>query len=188
VTIQFFHVIADPAATARWFLRAPTTSEGKELDARMFITGDRVDVSGPLRIFPRRLGEVVDFNFCDFDMVVTPADVNAELEKRVGSAIQRIPVDVEGSVRRFEILNVCRRIQCLDETRSQTMKWGEEDGRPDKVGQYRMVLELKIDVSAAAGQGIFRVAEWPMALIISSEIKELFEQRRLSGVVYVPVY
>ena len=52
----------------------------------------------------RQTGDHVDFNFADFDMVVTPADVNVEIAKIVGSAIQRIPVTVEGTRRAFEIL------------------------------------------------------------------------------------
>ena len=128
-------------------------------------------------------GTRVGFNFAAFDMLISPAVVNEKLEELVGPAIQRIPV-VVGEDQSFEILNVCERVACLDDSRSQVMRWTASDGRPDKVGQYRMVIGLKIDGSRVEGRQIFRVAGWGIALIVSDDVKRLLEKCGLSGVVY----
>lgn len=42
-------------------------------------------------------------------------------------------------------------------------------------------FESRID---GIGVHIFRLAEWPIALIVSQEVKRLFESRHLSGLKY----
>jgi hypothetical protein len=103
------------------------------------------------------------------------------LEALAGPAIQRVPVTVEGQGAEFEILNVCELVQCVDERRSLLTKWTAADGRPEKVGQFRMIAKLKINPAAASGHHIFRVAGWPIALIASEEVKKLLEARDVSG-------
>jgi hypothetical protein len=183
---SFYRLLADPAATSRRFLKAPLDPSGNEVDPRLFTQGRAVDLQPLLKLPLRRHGDVVDFNFCDFDMVVSPTDFNAELEALVGLAIQRFPVVIdEGG--EFEILNVCDLVPCVDESRSLYTKWIDADGRPDKSGQFRTIIELKITPAAARGHHIFRVAEWPITLVVSDLVKRLFEAKNLSGVKYEPV-
>jgi hypothetical protein len=177
----FYRLLADPAATSRWYLKSPLDPAGDEVDPRLFTQGTPVGSLPPLSLPLRRAGDELDFNFCDFDMVVTPSAFNAELETLVGSVIQRIPVIVDGRSDWFEILNICELVKCVDEARSVLTKWTAADGRPDKIGQYRMIVELKIDPAAAQDHQIFRIADWPIALIVSEKVKSLLEVRKVSG-------
>lgn len=181
---KFYRVDADPAATSRWYLKAPLDPSGNEVDPRLFTQGTAVASMPPLSLPLRHPGQEVGFNFCDFDMVVTPAGVNAELRRLVGPAIQQIPVSVNGRQDQFEILNVCSLVPCVDGARSLFTKWTDADGRPDKTGKFRMIVELKIHPAAAERHHILRVAEWPIALIVSESVKRLFENRNLSGITY----
>lgn len=182
---KFFRVIADPKATSRWYLRAPIDPSGQILDPRTFTQGRRVDSQPQHLTIPlRRGGEPIDFNFCDFDMVVTPARLNAKLEALVGSEIQRVPVSVVGCDSKYEILNVCQLASCFDQSRSSFIQWSEDDGRPEKVGAIRMVTKLRIDPVEVGSRHIFRVDRWPIALILSEEVKLLFETDHVSGVAY----
>jgi len=181
---KFYRLLADPIATSRWYLKCPIDPSGVEVDPCLFTQGVPVGSQPALRLPLRRNGDEVGFNFCDFDMVVTPAKVNAGLELLVGPAIQRIPVTIHGKTAEYEILNVCELISCVDESRSSFTKWTDADGRPEKVGQLRMVVGLKIDPSLVGNHHIFRVRGWPIALIASQEVKSLFESRNLSGVKY----
>jgi hypothetical protein len=166
-------------------LGPPYDPAGNEVDPRIFTKGAPVSVQPPLTIPVRELGDKVDFNFCAFDMVVTPRAFNVELEKLVGSAIQRIPVTVEGEGDRFEILNICESVQCLDELRTgEIIRWTVEDGRPDRIGDYHIIRGLRIDPAAAQGHHIFRVAGWSLALIVSEEVKRFFEAWNISGLEY----
>lgn len=181
---NFYRLLADPTATSRWYLKSPIDPSGNEVDPRSFTQGVPVGSQPSLRLPLRRSGDEVGFNLCDFDMVVTPASINAELEALVGPAIQRVPVKVEAPSAEYEILNVCELVSCFDESRSLFTKWTDTDGRPEKVGQLRMVIKLKIDPLLADGHHLFRVAGWPIALIASQEVKRLFESMNLSGLKY----
>jgi hypothetical protein len=184
---KFYRLIADPAATSRWYLKSPIDPSGNEVDPRLFTQGVPVGSQPALRLPLRRKGDEVGFNFCDFDMVVTPATVNAELEALAGRAIQRIPVRIDATTTQYEILNVCELVPCFDESRSLFTKWTDADGRPERVGQLRMVAKLKIDPSRADRHHLFRLAGWPIALIASQEVKSLFESRNMSGLKYEQV-
>jgi len=183
-TGKFYRLLADPSATSRWYLKAPMDPSGNEVDPRTFTQGVVVRSFPPLIIPLRRSGEAVDFNFCDFDMIVTPAKLNAKLNELVGPAVQRIPATVNARGDQFEILNVCELVDCIDEAKSEFSKWMKTDGRPDKVGEFRMILKLRIDPTAAAGHHIFRVGGWPIALVASEQVKNLFEANRVTGLKY----
>lgn len=181
---KFYRVLADPAARSRWYMKSPFDPAGHEVDPRQFAQGLRVAPQPPLTLALRQHGAEVSFNFCDFDMVVTPAQLNAELEALAGAAIQRIPVTFQSRRNDFEILNVCDLVHCIDESKSLLTKWTLADGRPDKTGQFRMIAKLKINATLARGHHIFRIAGWPIALIVSGQVKDLLEARKTSGVVY----
>lgn len=70
------------------------------------------------------------------------------------------------------------------EANSEFMKWTKEDGRPEKVGEYRMFTKLSLDPKKATGHKIFRVQGWQIALIVEEEVKESLEQRKASGIVF----
>ena len=49
-------------------------------------------------------------------------------------------------------------------------KWTLDDHRPDKVGQYRMIVKLVIDSARTGDASIFRVSGWRVAVIVSSQL------------------
>ena len=75
----------------------------------------------------------------------------------------------------------------MDETRSEIMRWKHEDGRPDKVGRYRMVGNLTIDPTRVRNRHIFRIDDWEIALIVSERLKIALEAIPELGVVFSPV-
>lgn len=178
---QYYELMADPEEKSRWYLKSPLDPNGNEVDPRIFTQGTEVARQPELRLPIRRPGREVDLNLCDFDMVVTPRSLNEELEKIVGNSIQRIAIKVDGHGDEYEILNVCRLVSCVDESKSLLTKWAVDDGRPDKVGQYRMIVDLFIDTTAVEGNHIFRVSGWPIAVIVSEEVKRFLERRGTTG-------
>lgn len=172
---------------SRWFLSSPVLPDGTEIDPRVFTSGVRQDVPGGLLIPLRRRGSIVAFNFCDFDMIVSLAQVNQRLQEETSAIIQRIPVTVEGAAVDFEILNVCQSIRCFDSTRSTFQRWLPGDGRPDRTGSLRMVVELRIDRAAAGNADLFRLAEWPVAIVASERAKSVLEAAGASGLAFKSV-
>jgi hypothetical protein len=94
----FYRLHADPARVPRWYLGSPIDPLGNELDPRLFTDGTAVAAQPFLTLPIGQYGAPVDFNFRDFDTIVTPIRVNAALEALVDSAIARIPVAVDASV------------------------------------------------------------------------------------------
>lgn len=184
---QFYRVLADPKVTIRWYLKAPLTSNGQEVDSRVFTIGKMYDGEKKLKLPLRRKGKPIDFNFGDFDMIVTPKRLNDTLQALTGAAIQRIPVEIETSNESYEILNVLDTVECISVERSEFTKWGPEDGRPDKVGQFRMITKLFIEPEKANAHKIFRLLEWKIALIVSDSVKNLLEEQKVTGVVFQEV-
>lgn len=182
---DYYQLLDDMAFPRRWFLKAPVGPEDREIDPRLFTAGRRLDVAGPLRIPLRRPGEALDFTLADFDMPVLRADFADALAEAAGDDFQRIPVTVQGSDGRFDVLNVLPLVRCLDEERSGVSYWTEADGRPDKVGQYRMVADLRVRPEAVGPHRIFRVEGWKVALIVAEPVKRILEQAR--GAVFRPV-
>lgn len=68
------------------------------------------------------------------------------------------------------------------------MKWTEEDDRPDKLGDYRQVINLTLSPELIPpGIDIFRVAGWTVALIVSETVKLAMEATGCAGAVFEPV-
>jgi hypothetical protein len=172
---------------SRWFLGSPVSPDGTEIDPRIFTSGVRQDVPGGLLVPLRRHGSPVAFNFCDFDMIVSLAQVNQRLQEETSAVIQRVPVTVEGATANYEILNVCQSIPCFDSNRSTFQRWLPGDGRPDRTGALRMVLELRIDRAAAGSADLFQVAEWPVALVASERAKSVLVAAGASGLAFESV-
>ncbi|WP_340680469.1 DUF1629 domain-containing protein [Paraglaciecola sp.] len=181
---RYYRVLADPKSSTRWFLKSPIKPDGREIDPRLFTCGKPYGVETQLNLPLRRPGIPYIFNFCDFDMVVVSKHLNEELEQIVGSAIQRIPILVEGTNELFEILNVVDSIPSIDQERSEYLIWQEKDGRPEKVGQYRMFTKFIVDKAKVSGHKIFRPTEWPISLIVDDDIKMVIEQYGKAGVVF----
>lgn len=184
---RYFRIQADRNAYERWFLRSPINTHGEELDPRTFTRSSICPALGPLILPLRRDGRPVDFNFGDFDMPVVKTDIIEKLEDVLNLQLQRIPVHIPESVDKFDILNVLDQVDCIDAVKSVYTRWEASDGRPERLGEYRMIIDLKIDPKFAHGRHIFRLKGWAMALIVSEQMKQALEALRVSGIEYDPV-
>src|SRR5579864_2474205 len=183
--MRFYSIEDDLSLEGRWFLQGPVTPSGLEVDPRRFITAEPFSTNGSLRIPLRYKGTPLGFTFADFDMPVVSSKVGQLISSVCGADVQRFPANVDGSAEHFEILNVLCKRPCLDEARSRSItKWTENDGRPDKVGQLRMVIGLRIDPTAVANHHAFRIDGWEIALIASERLKTLLEKHMVSGITF----
>jgi len=180
--VSHYRILADPNAIDRWHLAAPLDKRGEEVDARIFTCSERYEGPSPLVIPQRRAGRPQNFNFADFDMPVVTPEICRSLASVAGEAVQCIPVIVDPSLERFEILNVLDLVECVDEERSEITKWTEDDGRPDKIGHYRMITKLVLNEKKISDHRIFRVAGWEVALIVDENIKLSLERKKVSGI------
>lgn len=182
-----YRILDDFSIEDRWHLRAPETEDGRELDARDFLSSHRYDGPTPLHVRLRRTGAPQHFTFGDFDMPVVSNEVRDALAGNSQDGVQFIPTEIEGTSKTYWILNVLQCRKCVDEQRSEFMRWTPEDGRPDKVGQYRMFARLIVNEEATFGAPIFRIDGWRTALIVSEAVKRALEKGGYRGIRFEPV-
>jgi hypothetical protein len=149
----------------RWYLASPTTSHGEYIDPRLFTQGKRIDMADGLYLAKRREGKPLDFTLADFDMPVVSDRLAALLLQHAKHHIQFIPVSVHGESSRYQILNVCANVSCIAEPETVVTRWGPDDGRPDKIGQLRMVISPVMTADEYDGQAIFRATGWQIMLL-----------------------
>lgn len=154
-----FHRFGSPAVPEdRWYLASPYNPTGEEVDARLFTEGRPVDLPTNLYITKRRCGRALDFTLADFDMPVVSAALASMLLDLARDCIQLLPAQVEDEQGELFILNVARTVPCISDAHSGVVRWSPCDGGPDKVGQYRMVVNPMLSEANHSGEAIFRAA------------------------------
>lgn len=167
--------------TKRWYLKYPIDSAGHDVDARSFTYGKKYEGGSALHIPVRQEGVKVDFNMADFDMPVVNGRARRVFAEYAGDDIQFVPVQIEGLEDPFWIMNVLRENGRVDAERSEFTKWKADDGRPDKVDQYRMITRLKI-TSLGVEDHIFRLRGWKVALVVSDMLVAALEKSGVTGI------
>ncbi|MBN9360419.1 MULTISPECIES: DUF1629 domain-containing protein [unclassified Devosia] len=183
--MPFYRLGFDHTIQPQWFLSEPTDEAGQAIDARAFTEGRSYTGPRPRELAVLQQGLELDFSFGPFDMPVVRREIGATFESLCGLSVERFPVHIAG-VPGFEVLNVASALDCFDYANSVYTLWPEGGKRPEKAGELRMVLELRIDPERVGNAHLFRVDGWPIALIASSSLKERLEGTA-SGLTFAPV-
>jgi hypothetical protein len=185
--MTFFRIEHDVALKDRWYLTRPLAPDGsRNYDFWPLMSGNRIgEPEHPLRIDVREKGQPLAFTLAGFDVPVVEVGLAEAMQRVDSEAIQRVPASISSNSQGYEVLVVAREVECVDEARSKFTKWGTGDGRPDKVGQYRMFVHLAIDYSKVPkGSDIFRIAGWHVALVVSGRMRAAMEAKGCRGVVF----
>jgi hypothetical protein len=185
----FFRVYPDHAEYPdQWFMDEPRTADGEEIDARDFTEGVAYKGTAAAVLPVMQAGRQVAFSLSAFDMPVV-SEAAANVVRRIGRAedFELFPVKIRGAHGQHYILNVICRLECLDEARSEFTMWSQQDNDPQMMGNYKMISTIRIDPARAAGHHIFRIARWPLALLVSETLKEALEEIPDLGVVFESV-
>jgi len=98
-----------------------------------------------------------------------------------------IPVEAAGQTG-FAVLNCIRLLGCIDEERSEFIKWMPADHRADLAGQYRSVTRLVLNGHKIPPHAhLFRLEGWQVALMASEQLKHAMIQQGCFGAKFVPV-
>lgn len=179
---RYFELSDDVYVAGRWQLASPVDERGHEVDPWQFTKGYPVQLQGQLRVPLEVKGRPLGFTLAGMDTPVVHVEVASIFAELAPNDVQLLPVDVEGQSEQFRILVATKLIQCIDEQASEEVRhWKPEDGRPDKVGKYRVVVGMRIDSSKVGGAQVFRTWGWSIALIVSEDLKEALEQLGATG-------
>ncbi|HZH16043.1 MAG TPA: DUF1629 domain-containing protein [Archangium sp.] len=186
---KYFKLSQEVDDSGGWDLGNPTDSQGREVDNPwMFREGMAVPLPGRLKIPIGRPGRALDFTLAGFSIPVVHVKVASVFTELAPRDVQLLPVDIPDQPEQFRILVATRLIRCIDDEASEEVEyWTPEDGRPEKVGQYRDVYGMRIDPSKAGDAKVFRTWGWTIALIVSEELKEALERIGATGVKFKEV-
>jgi hypothetical protein len=181
---EFFKLSENVEVPGRWHLGTIRTTDGK---IPRFIAGIPFTGNHELDAEVSHPGRVLDFCLTSFAVPVATNALAREIQAIAGGDVQCVPVNIAGQSGMY-VLNAVRLVPCLDETRSEFIKWTERDHRADLAGQYRQVTKLAIDASAVPqGSHFFRIQGWSVALIVSKQIKDAMESVGCFGAEFTPV-
>jgi hypothetical protein len=184
---RYFRLVDDKSVPERWSLRNPLDAEGNRVAPWQFDAGRHLDIRSRLFFPMSDRGRPLDFTEAGFAIPVIHERVKTLLERLSTPEVQFVPAEVESRPEPYFVLNPTQLIPCLDEASCErVVRWGPEDGRPERIGEYRIVDGLRIDPTKVDGVRIFRIWGWPM-LIISGDIKETLEREAVTGTEFIEV-
>ncbi|MCY1029841.1 hypothetical protein OV207_00090 [Corallococcus sp. BB11-1] len=190
MTRRFFRLAIDVYVKGRWYLGEPTTLDGAELeDVWVFGYGHPMEFNERLRISLDRPGRPLDFDTAGVGQApVVNARVADVFRALAPHDVQLFPAEVEGQAEPYWLMNVVRTVRCIDDKASAEVQfYTPEDGRPDRVGEYRSVIGLRIDTSKVGDARVFRLWGWHPPIIVDEEIKSALERVGIVGGEFDPV-
>ncbi|MCY1018308.1 imm11 family protein [Pyxidicoccus sp. MSG2] len=187
-TNRYFRLTDDMRIRQRWHLRAPRNEQGLEVHHWQFFEGRRLEQQGTIRFPVRPTGQVLDFTLDSFATPVVHERVVDLFQHQRIQDVQFIPVQVEGHEGPYFILNTLRTIRCIDDARSKEVRYfTPEDEQPERVGEYRLVVGMRIDPTQVGDAHIFRPWGWNVALIVSEDLKDAMDAVGITGTKFEPV-
>ncbi|QDE72173.1 imm11 family protein [Myxococcus xanthus] len=187
---RYFKLTEDRQA-GNWDLGDPLDAQGHEVDDPWAYAAGRPIHSPSVRLTVPVEAPGKRLDFCTAGIGVTPvvhvkvASLFAELAP---GDVQLISVDLQGQPDQYLILVATQLIRCIDDHATrEVLYWKPEDERPEKLGQYRSVAGLRIDPTKVGGAKVFRTWGWPIALIVSEDLKVALEQSGATGMKFTPV-
>ncbi|MGE0143796.1 MAG: DUF1629 domain-containing protein [Planctomycetota bacterium] len=179
---RYFRLSDDVAIPNRWHLGAASLSDGTEPRLRAGIRFDSTEVP---RIPVTHAGRVLEFSLTSFAVPVATEKLSRAMSVVAGSDIQPIQVFI-GKQTDMLVLNVLRVVRCLDETRSEFLKWTKQDHRPDLAGQYRQITRLILDAASIPPDAhSFRIDGSLIEIVVSEQLKEAMESVGCLGATFI---
>lgn len=169
---KYFRLIDDMTVPKRWHLGAAELSDGSEPRLRVGLRLDSVEAPS---IPVTHTGRVLEFSLTSFAVPVATKKLADALCALAGSDVQCIPVSI-AEQKGMVVLNALRVLRCLDEARSEFVKWTRQDHRPDLAGQYRQITKLVLDAKAIPSDAqVFRIEGSLVELVVSERVKDVME-------------
>lgn len=194
--MQYYRLFFDPDLIGAWFLADVINEHQKILLSSHFTTAVFFDQTphGKLKVTQSVEGIPVDFRMTYLAIPIVSAALAQVIESVAPDAIQRIPVsivkeneDVIVAENGYEILNILVKVECVDLVSTHVLRYSELDEPPEKRGQIKALIHLKILPEKAQPHHIFLLEEWIVVAVISEVLKTKIEEQGFTGVLFIPV-
>ncbi|HYO60196.1 imm11 family protein [Archangium sp.] len=180
---RYFDLFENVSIPGRWHLDEPVDQQGQKLGTWLFRRGEPAHVEGRLRIPIYSPGKALDFSLlAGATIPVVHARVAAMFAEMAPDDVQLIPVEVEDQSEPYVLLNITRVVKCIDDEASDEVRYVKpEHNQPEKLGQYRSVIGMRIDPSKVGNAQMFRTWGWMVVIVVSEAIKESLERMGVTG-------
>ncbi|RYD69960.1 MAG: hypothetical protein EOP84_27500 [Verrucomicrobiaceae bacterium] len=181
---RFFSLTIDVYIKGRWYLGDPTDTQGKEIDdIWQFRRGRPIELREKLCIPVYRSGAPLDVDFAGVGLTpIVGARAASVFREMASDDVQLFPVEVVGEARPYHLLNVQHEIRCVDDAACRSVQhFTDDDVMPEKAGQYRSVIGLRIDKSKVGSARVFRLWGYSIPIIVDGEIKDALEASGTMG-------
>jgi hypothetical protein len=182
--MKYFQLRDDMGIPNRWYLGEIVSEDGTEPRLR---AGIPFSEGGMLRSSVHHGERVLDFCLTSFAVPVARRHIADAIGAVAGSDLQSIPLSIPGTAGMM-VLNATRVVRCLDESRSEFIKWTIQDHRSDLAGQYRQVTKLVVEPKSIPDNAhFFRIEGWLIALVLSEAVKSALTEAGCLGGQFVEV-
>lgn len=181
---RFFDLSLDVYVPGRWYFKTPARADGQPVeDPWVFTNGQGMESPGKLLIPLSRPGHPLDFTTAGVGLTPIVSERVARVFRDMAPEdVQLFPVDVEGQSTPYFLLNVARTVRCIDDAACEEVRrWTPEDGRPDRVGEYRVVAGLRIDPLKVGDARVFRPWGWSAPILVEASVKDALERTGIVG-------
>ena len=185
---EFYSVVFDDSLNDYTYFGEPMTENGDVIDWWHFSGSGRWEGTELLNVTANPIGKLYDISMAPGDVpYVTKRVVDLfNADKSLSDAVQFIPLRY--GVNTIYLMNILPLVECVDDEKTESiMRWQAEDDEPDKIGQYRQIIGLRVDPERLVGIDICRVQDWEVSIIVSQRVRMMLETHHVNGVVFWPV-
>jgi len=170
--LKYFSLLDDMTTADRWYLDGPSGPAGEWLSTAL-TSGSRYEGPTPLTCRVHHSGPPLELTMTQDDVPVLDERVAEIFDKHVGADAQLLPARASESTVKLWAVNVLAAPDCVDELRSaEVHRYTAEDGRPDRIGEYRQIGGLRIDPVRAGEHAILRPRGWWVTTIVGEPLAE----------------
>ncbi len=186
---RYFELNDDMSRPDRWLLGDPLDEKGKEVRALQFMSGEPTHVDGCLRVPVYHAGTSLDFTCVDTGgFPVVTEKVARVLAELAPGDVQLFPAQVQSRSETYFVVNVARRVKCIDEATSEEVQYGDpEENWPDELGYYQAVYGMRINPSQVGDAKVFRPWGYTGSLLVAGDVKEALERMGATGLRFTEV-
>ncbi|WNG19963.1 imm11 family protein [Cystobacter fuscus] len=189
MTKRYFELNDDMSLPDRWLLGDPLDEQEKEVRALLFMSGEPTRIDGRLRVPVYHAGTSLDFTCVDTGgFPVVTEKVARVLAELAPGDVQLFPAEVESRLDLYFVVNVARRVKCIDDDRCAEVRYGDpEDNWPDELGHYGAVYGMRIDPTQVGDAKVFRPWGYTGSLLVAEDVKEALERTGATGLDFTEV-
>ncbi len=143
-------------------------------------------------------GVLLDYPFTIPSIHLVSDRLRKQFERLVSTSVQFLSTDISGLCssdnreRDYWIVHFLDTLECVDRAASEKAIYSRENlptwaKYPQKLGQFRNFEGLVLSREKVSEHAVFRVAEWPMAIVVNSDFVSGVSEEQLTGLSFEEV-